>query len=91
MQVLCDLGADCTDCGSWTFQVLEGNDTIARPIAYLRQQNVTVNTAWTHTVPSFLMPFTDHKQDVDVSAQMHETKVVEIGITQVCVCPWLKL
>lgn len=36
----------------------------------------------TTSVPSFQMAYTDYVKDVDVSAQMEHTGVVEIGLTQ---------
>lgn len=37
----------------------------------------------TTTDPSFFMPYTDPRQDVDVSGQMAAWGVVELGLTQV--------
>ena len=39
----------------------------------------------TSTTPSFLMPFTNAKFDVDVSASMTNGGAVEMGLTQVAV------
>jgi len=46
---------------------------------------VQVNVAHTSSQPSFVMPYTDALQDVDVSKQMLHEKIVERGLTQVCV------
>ena len=36
----------------------------------------------TTSVPSFQMAYTDYQKDVDVSAQMEHSGVVEVGLTQ---------
>ncbi len=49
----------------------------------LSAMGIDVYTRHTRTVPSFLMPFTNPKHDVDVSGQMHVNGHIEIGLTQV--------
>ena len=44
--------------------------TLASGVALLRERDVKVQAAWTRTQPSFLMPFTDPSQDIDVSRSM---------------------
>lgn len=83
LQVLCDLGTDCADCGPWTFQLPPGEKKVSKPIELLREHKVTVNIAQTATQPSFLMPYTNPEQDIDVSQQMAHQQVVELGLTQV--------
>ena len=46
-------------------------------VELLRKRAVQVNAAWTRTQPSFLMPFTDPRKDVDVSATMMSSRAVE--------------
>lgn len=53
------------------------------PVAHLLGLGVEVYVKRTRTVPSFLMPYTNPKQDVDVSGQMHVNGNIEIGLTQV--------
>ena len=52
-------------------------------MAALSAMGVDVYTKQTKTVPSFMMPFTNPKHDVDVSGQMHVNGHIEIGLTQV--------
>ena len=47
------------------------------PVSRLRAHGVTVNVAWTRTQPPFLMPFTDPKEDIDVSRSMQSLRAVE--------------
>ena len=106
VQVFCDLGTDCSDCGPWMHLHLRGEE-IATPVAALSAMGIDVFTRHTRTVPSFIMPFTNPKHDVDVSGQMHVNGHIEIGLTQVfhvshdcliypalqCVCtecPWVQ-
>ncbi|KAK9906760.1 hypothetical protein WJX75_007525 [Coccomyxa subellipsoidea] len=83
--VHCDLGTDCADCGPWTRAVpwSPGEVQAATPVADLLGQGVEVFVKLTRTVPPFLMPYTNPKQDVDVSGQMHINGNIEIGLTQV--------
>ena len=83
MQVLCDLGTDCSDCGSWTYLLPAEDQTVPEPIAQILKHGIEIYVNRTSTLPSFVMPFTDPKKDVDVSGQMHFNRNVEIGITQV--------
>ena len=46
-------------------------------VAYLRSRSVEVRAAWTLTQPAFIMPFTDPRDDFDVSRAMQEKRVVE--------------
>lgn len=90
LEVLCDLGTDCSDCGPWKFQVPTPDHTIPKPVQLLREHRTTINVAQTATNPPFLMPYTSPEQDTDVSAQMHASRVVELGLTQVdAFCPLL--
>ena len=85
MQVLCDLGTDCDDCGAWTFKIPAGETEadIPKPIEELMTLGIFVNVAETVTVPSFKMPFTDPSKDIDVSGQMAHDQIVERGLSQV--------
>ncbi|KAK9842464.1 hypothetical protein WJX81_001323 [Elliptochloris bilobata] len=82
-QVFCDLGTDCADCGPWKHRGPAGGNASAAPIQALVARGVEVYVARTKTVPSFIMPFTNPKHDVDVSGQMHSNGQVELGITQI--------
>ena len=82
MQVFCDLGTDCSDCGPWVHLHLRGEE-VATPVQALSAMGIDVYTRHTRTLPSFLMPFTNPKHDVDVSGQMHVNGHIEIGLTQV--------
>ncbi|EIE24267.1 hypothetical protein COCSUDRAFT_65824 [Coccomyxa subellipsoidea C-169] len=84
-RVYCDLGTDCADCGPWTHAVpwSPGELQAASPVADLLGQGVEVYVKQTRTVPPFLMPYTNPKQDVDVSGQMHINGNIELGLTQV--------
>jgi hypothetical protein len=122
MQVLCDLGTDCADCGPWRFNATgNGSDYQAdMPIKRLLSKNVRTPTyehtktacgisissyrtldattqptlcqpaqvevrlKRTVTKPAFLMPYTNPKFDVDVSAAMVNGGAVEMGLSQVC-------
>ena len=44
--------------------------TSATGVAMLHERGIKVNAAWTRTQPSFLMPFTDPRDDIDVSRSM---------------------
>ena len=46
-------------------------------IPLLRERKVEVHAAWTKTQPSFLMPYTDPREDFDVSENMHTKRAVE--------------
>ena len=130
MQVLCDLGTDCADCGPWRFNATGSGAGYQAdmPIKRLLSKNVRappVNTpgvwlytqlacSWhlhqyghtlgattpptmcqhaqvevrlkrTVTKPAFLMPYTNPKFDVDVSAAMVNGGAVEMGLSQVWV------
>eukprot|EP00884_Botryococcus_braunii_P021699 jgi/Botrbrau1/8212/Bobra.0392s0010.2 len=88
-KVLCDLGTDCADCGAWKYQVPKSLAAGAergppiRPIQQLVARGLEVYTRRSTTQPSFLMPYTNWKHDVDVSEQMEHTGAVEQGLTQV--------
>ncbi len=83
-QVFCDLGTDCADCGPWKHRGPASGNASAAPIALLVSRGVEVLVARTKTVPSFIMPYTNPKHDVDVSGQMAANGHVELGITQAC-------
>lgn len=80
IDIACDLGSDCTDCGP---RVVVGPpaETPKTPVALLRSQNILVQAARTMTQPSFIMPFTDPKLDTDVSLLMANTRSVEPKLT----------
>ncbi len=86
MQVFCDLGTDCSDCGSWRHLQRKGKE-IATPVAALMAMGIDLYSKETRTLPSFIMPFTNPKHDVDVSGQMHVNGNIEIGLTQVVHLP----
>ena len=52
-------------------------------MAALSAMGIDVYSRHTQTLPSFIMPFTNPKHDVDVSGQMHVNGHIEIGLTQV--------
>ena len=81
-QVFCDLGTDCADCGAWKHRGPAGGNASAAPVQALVARGVQVYVARTKTVPTFIMPFTNAKHDVDVSGQMAANGHVELGITQ---------
>ncbi len=81
-QVFCDLGTDCADCGPWKHRGPAGGNASAAPVQALVARGVEVHVARTKTVPSFIMPYTNPKHDVDVSGQMAANGQVELGITQ---------
>lgn len=60
-----------------------GEVQAASPVADLLGRGVEVYVKQTRTVPPFLMPYTNPKQDVDVSGQMHINGNIELGLTQV--------
>lgn len=88
-QVLCDLGTDCVDCGPWKYQVPKslaagvGSGPPIRPVQQLVARGLEVYTRRTTSQPSFIMPYTNWKHDVDVSEQMEHAGAVEQGLTQV--------
>ena len=82
MQVFCDLGTDCSDCGPWAHLHRKGEE-VPTPVAALSAMGIDVYSRQTKTLPSFIMPFTNPKHDVDVSGQMHVNGHIEIGLTQV--------
>lgn len=82
MQVFCDLGTDCSDCGPWAHLHRKGEE-VPTPVAALSGMGIDVYSRQTKTLPSFIMPFTNPKHDVDVSGQMHVNGHIEIGLTQV--------
>lgn len=91
-KLLCDLGTDCSDCGdarapaapASLAQMLPGARATTQPeepqigpVASLRKRKVDLRAAWTKTQPSFLMPFTNPSQDIDVSRNMEAHRAVE--------------
>jgi hypothetical protein len=46
-------------------------------VPLLRERKVEVHAAWTKTQPSFLMPYTNPREDFDVSENMHTKRAVE--------------
>lgn len=85
LQVLCDLGTDCADCGPWRFNATGDASSFQAdmPIKRLRSKNVEVRLKQTSIRPAFLMPLTNPKFDVDVSASMVNGGAVEMGLSQV--------
>lgn len=59
-------------------------EQVAAPVAALMSMGVEVYVKKTRTVPHVLMPYTNPKQDVDVSGQMETNGHIELGLTQVC-------
>ncbi|KDD75446.1 hypothetical protein H632_c682p1, partial [Helicosporidium sp. ATCC 50920] len=70
VNVTCDLGTDCADCGPWHFY---GRTDWARdwhPVADLRARNVSLVTRRVGQPQPYLFGYTDSSIDVDVSGQM---------------------
>ncbi|KAJ9505292.1 hypothetical protein QJQ45_029574 [Haematococcus lacustris] len=84
LNILCDLGTDCSDCGEFSGPLLDRSEWAeGGPVAYLVKQQVKLLTRMTETEPAMQMMFTDPEVDLDVSAALVRDKVVENGITQV--------
>lgn len=60
-----------------------GEAQATTPVAHLLDLGVEVYVKKTNTVPHFLMPYSNPKQDVDVSGHMHTNGHIELGLTQV--------
>lgn len=64
IEVLCDLGTDCTDCGAWgghTWAAAHAGDWAgqAGPVAFIRAvHNTSIRVKLTATTPAFLMAIT---------------------------------
>jgi len=84
--VACDLGTDCTDCGAFEFYgpewALEWT-----PVADILAKNISIRARKSKfddlSFPGFTMAYTDPKHDVDVSAHVHASGMVERHISQI--------
>ncbi|GLI68297.1 hypothetical protein VaNZ11_012658 [Volvox africanus] len=85
VQVACDFGTDCTDCGPYRGIVstwgTEGG--FKGPIDFLRRQGVKVYARRVTFEPRFLFAYTDPAVDLDVSEQIERAGCMELGIVQV--------
>ena len=88
-EVLCDLGTDCTDCGPWVYKLDESESSPPKPVSALRAEGILIVVDKTRTVPEFLMPYSDHEKDVDVSSQLYGDKIYERGLSMVRSFLWL--
>eukprot|EP00195_Chlamydomonas_chlamydogama_P011405 CAMPEP_0202902672 /NCGR_PEP_ID=MMETSP1392-20130828/16989_1 /ASSEMBLY_ACC=CAM_ASM_000868 /TAXON_ID=225041 /ORGANISM="Chlamydomonas chlamydogama, Strain SAG 11-48b" /LENGTH=567 /DNA_ID=CAMNT_0049589473 /DNA_START=195 /DNA_END=1898 /DNA_ORIENTATION=+ len=82
-EVFCDLGTDCSDCGPWKGSTTMAMESGKGPMAFLKEAGVDVRVKGTKTVPSYLMPYTDPKKDLDVSDMVDRLGLIEAGITQI--------
>ena len=88
--VTCDIGTDCTDCGSWYGPAAE-NESVSQlpPISYLQSlhkdvlENVSIYVSRTLTLPPFIMAHTHPALDLDVSDSIDRAGLVEGGISQI--------
>ncbi|GIL86305.1 hypothetical protein Vretifemale_14701 [Volvox reticuliferus] len=85
VQVACDFGTDCTDCGPYrgivsTWGTERG---FKGPIDFLRRQGVKVYARRVTFEPRFLFAYTDPHVDLDVSEQIERAGCMELGIVQV--------
>ncbi|KAG1678984.1 hypothetical protein FOA52_013047 [Chlamydomonas sp. UWO 241] len=76
--VLCDMGTDCSDCGTWFGYKLPPMDGFDSPVAYLKGQDVDVRTS-----PTLCAAATHRRVDSDVSHMVDRVGLLEGGITQV--------
>ncbi|KXZ44774.1 hypothetical protein GPECTOR_62g889 [Gonium pectorale] len=76
LQVACDFGTDCSDCGP-----LSSN--MSGPIDFLLRQGVRVWARRLAMEPYPVMAYTDPKADLDVSDQVERVGCMEIGIVQI--------
>lgn len=85
IQVLCDLGSDCADCGPYKFNGsgLDSAFVADSPVKRLASQQVDIRVRATSTQPSFLMAFTDPLLDMDMSGQMASIGAIQMGLAQV--------
>ncbi|GFR51734.1 hypothetical protein Agub_g14108, partial [Astrephomene gubernaculifera] len=85
IQVACDLGTDCTDCGPYRGVVPEWGTSggFKGPIDYLNRRGVRVWARRLAFPPHFVMAYTDPKEDLDVSEQLERSGCLELGIVQV--------
>eukprot|EP00878_Enallax_costatus_P032966 GHUV01036326.1.p1 GENE.GHUV01036326.1~~GHUV01036326.1.p1 ORF type:complete len:391 (+),score=73.39 GHUV01036326.1:262-1434(+) len=85
--VHCDLGTDCSDCGSWLGrQAHESWSRAQLPIAFLKSHNVSVRSRLTSASAgpvNLTVAFTDPALDWDVSKYIQQEGVLEVGISQV--------
>lgn len=83
-RVYCDLGTDCDDCGPWhsNFPVTWGTAPETGPIAKTLAHGIEVFARRTITVPPFVFAYTNPQHDVDVSANVHGSGLLEAGIVK---------
>ena len=93
VRIRCDWGTDCTDCRTERPRQVPvslsdvlgrgASGSAAEPpasapaVSSLVKKGVAFMAAWTATQPTFIMPYTDHGLDVDVSLNVHSNRVVE--------------
>ncbi|EFN60043.1 hypothetical protein CHLNCDRAFT_133271 [Chlorella variabilis] len=82
LEVLCDLGTDCGDCGPWLHTATDAA-LKWRPIKEIRaaSSNFSVFVRQTVTPRPFFIAYTDPQKDVDVSAYIHNHALFEHGFT----------
>lgn len=90
IEVKCDIGSDCSDCGAWYGPAVEKTSPSGLlPIAHLHSLrgdglvNVSVYVSRTLTLPPFIMAHTHPAMDLDVSDAIDRAGLVEGGITQI--------
>jgi len=83
VEVICDLGTDCSDCGKWTGHRMTWDGPEEGPVAFIRKRNATVIVRRTSTQPSFLMAITRREVDPDVSSMIENYGAMEGGVTRV--------
>ncbi|GAX82272.1 hypothetical protein CEUSTIGMA_g9701.t1 [Chlamydomonas eustigma] len=84
VEVLCDLGTDCADCGAWSGHLPKWDGPMEGPIAFVRSMmNASVLVKLTTTQPSYFQPITNKEKDPDVSAMLENYGALEGGVTRV--------
>ncbi|GAX77863.1 hypothetical protein CEUSTIGMA_g5305.t1 [Chlamydomonas eustigma] len=86
VDVFCDLGTDCKDCGTWNSLVPDiqpENTSLPGPLAVLLSEGVEVRVRKTKTPTAFKMAYANPSLDLDVSEVMERAGMVEGGITQI--------
>ncbi|KAG2426906.1 hypothetical protein HXX76_012693 [Chlamydomonas incerta] len=85
VQVSCDFGTDCTDCGPYRGVVSSWgqNQRFAGPVDYLSRQGIKLLARRVAFEPHFVFGYTDPKDDLDVSEQMERAGCVELGVVRV--------
>jgi hypothetical protein len=69
LEVHCDLGTDCSDCGPWVHSNTDASDAW-RPIQEIRAKNYPVLTRRTAHPTGFFAAFTSPALDIDASSQL---------------------